>query len=133
MNDLEVQGLRMYLIVRGDLDEVSNGALNAGKLMGQAGHAFSGALFQIRDAVLPNGKSVANQYFQDNSTKIVVKCKNLAALDRAEIECRALGLNICSVTDAAHTVFASPTKTCVAVGPCYRNQLPKFVQKMQLY
>jgi PTH2 family peptidyl-tRNA hydrolase len=115
--------LRMYLVVRGDLIEDVN--LVFGKFLGQAGHAFGTAMRQADSEII-------ERYYADNQPKIVIKCKNLAALTRAETECKEFGLNCFVVTDAARTIFSEPTQTCMAIGPCYREDLPKFVQKMQL-
>lgn len=115
----EINELRMYLIVRGDIE------MPLGKAMGQAGHAFSTVLINT-------DKDLVRKYYDDNQTKIVLKCKNLLSLERAHEECLNLNLPCFLVTDAGRTIFPEPTKTCMAIGPCYKTDLPKFIQKMQL-
>ena len=114
--------LRMYLVVRDDLN------LPLGKAMGQAGHAFATALINLYKKC----PEKVNQYYQCNQPKIIVKCKNETALLRTEQECINLKLNYFLVIDAAKTIFTEPTKTCIAIGPCTRKELPKYIQKMQL-
>jgi len=120
--------LHMYLIVRGDLEDVTGGLIPTGKLMGQAGHGFCTALIQVIER---NG--LVARYYADNQPKIVLKVKNLHALLRAETECKEAGLNHFLVTDAGHTIFKEPTQTCLAIGPCYKSELPKFISRMQLF
>ena len=120
--------LRMYLVVRGDIE------MPLGKALGQAGHGFCTALIQL---MVPDGPFIPDQelvarYYKDNQPKIVVKCKNLAALLRAEQECKDANINYFLVTDAGRTHFPEPTVTCMAIGPCHRSQLPKFIERMQL-
>ena len=119
----DVRELRMYLIVRGDIE------IPAGKLAGQAGHGFATAMMLH----LNKYPDEVNTYYIQNQTKIVLRCKNLDALLRAKNEVLNAELTHFLVTDAAHTVFAEPTITCMAIGPCYREDLPKFISKMQLY
>jgi len=116
----ELRELRMYLVVRGDLD------MPVGKAMAQAGHAFCTALMNA----MKDHPEVVAEYYKHNQPKIVVKCKNSEALRRAENECAHLVHYL--VTDAGRTFFAEPTMTCMAIGPCYREDLPNFVQRMQL-
>ncbi|MNV40994.1 peptidyl-tRNA hydrolase [compost metagenome] len=117
--------LKMWLVVRSDI------VIPAGKLAGQSGHAFEGITSYIYET---GGKLLETyrQYKADNTPKITVTCKNLAALERAEQECDAAGIASYKVTDAGRTVFGEPTVTVLALGPAYRSELPKFIQRFQL-
>lgn len=121
MDDLSTE-LRMVLIVRQDL------LMGIGKAMGQAGHAFTMTLLLAQERI----PEVVEDYLTDAQPKIVVGCKNLAALLRAQDECRDAGLVCVLVRDAGRTVFPEPTDTCMGIGPCRRIDLPKFVQRMRL-
>ena len=120
-----VNELKMWLVVRADLE------MPKGKLAGQSGHAFerlTANIFRTGGKLLDSYE----QYERDNTPKITVYCKNLEALERAERECEAVGIASYKVTDAGRTVFAEPTVTVLAIGPAYREELPKFVQRFQL-
>lgn len=122
--DSPVEELKMWLVVRKDLD------IPKGKLAGQSGHAFEGltaSLFASEELA-----RLYQEYRAHNTPKIVVYCKNLAALDRAESECIAAGIPVYRVTDAGRTVFPEPTQTVMALGPALRTSLPKFVAGFQL-
>lgn len=120
----ETNELKMWLVVRDDLE------IPKGKLAGQSGHAFEGI---TRICLGTTGwNEIYRQYVEDNTPKIVVKCKNLAALERAEIECVGAGILTYKVTDAGRTVFPEPTITVLAIGPTHFENLPKFVQRFQL-
>jgi len=116
--------LKMWLVVRKDFE------IPKGKLAGQSGHAFEGI---TRVCLGTTGwRETYAKYVEHNTPKIVVVCKNLDALERAERECIEANILTYKVTDAGRTVFPEPTVTVMAVGPCYFEQLPKFVQRFQL-
>ena len=111
--------LKMWLLVREDLE------ISKGKLAGQSGHAFMSAILQV-------SRDLVDRYLADNQPKIVVRVKNLDALLRSERECQEIGLNHALITDAGRTEFPEPTKTVMAVGPCYRDELPRYLQRLRL-
>ena len=114
--------LKMWLVVRKDLE------IPPGKLAAQAGHGFLSAYLE---ALTKNIDT--NSYITHSQPKIVVSCKNELALSRSFAECVDLKLPCCLVIDEGRTVFFEPTKTVMAVGPCKFDELPKYVQKLQLY
>ncbi len=121
----DVRELKMWLVVRKDIE------IPKGKLAGQSGHAFEGlvsSIYEIGGTFLDKYQT----YKTHNTPKIVVTCKNLAALERARDELNAAGILSYTVTDAGRTVFSEPTVTVLALGPCYREELPKFVERFQL-
>lgn len=121
----ESKELKMWLCVRGDIN------IPGPKLAGQSGHAFE----RLTSHIYETGGVLLNtyrEYVTHNTPKIVVKAKNLAALERAHAECKAAGIASYLVTDAGRTVFSEPTITVLALGPCYRDELPKFVTRFQL-
>lgn len=120
MNDTETTELRLYCIMRSDLNAP------VGKLMAQAGHAFVGCVVNCPQKILID-------YINDGSQpKIVLKAKNERVLHRATNECKELGIPCYLVTDAGRTVFTEPTVTCLGIGPVAKQDLPKFITKLQL-
>jgi PTH2 family peptidyl-tRNA hydrolase len=111
--------LRIYCLLRMDIE------MPVGKIISQCGHGFMGALLKA-------DKATVETYLAGSFTKIAVKAKNLAAIQRAKNECDALGIPTALITDAGRTVFNEPTVTCLGIGPVLRENLPKFVQKMNL-
>lgn len=120
--------LRLYVLVRQDIE------MPLGKLLAQVGHAFLGAFENCTDTELKKtylGEN-PNNVVDTGQAKISKKAKNLAALERAQAECTALGIPTALIKDSGRTVFSEPTVTCLGIGPVARENLPKFVDKMQL-
>ena len=124
MESFAIADYRMYCVVRQDI------AIPPGKLIPQSGHAFVMALRECRKS----NPVLAAQYEEDpGQAKIGLRAKNLAAMRRAEQECRDAGIPCYLVTDEGRTVFPEPTVTVLGIGPVRRDDLPKFVQRFQLY
>lgn len=66
------------------------------------------------------------------SPKIVVRAKNLHALQRVLREAREAGIPALCVTDEGRTEFAGPTTTAVLFGPAFERDLPKYLAGLQL-
>lgn len=124
------QELKCWLLVRDDLD------MPAGKLATQSGHAYMNLAIQMiqrsSNSMYPDFKDRISSYLNSGQAKITVRVKNLDALERALEECKAADIPCNSVRDEGRTIFTEPTITVMAVGPCYRDELPKFVQRLQL-
>lgn len=115
-------GLRMYVLVREDI------SIPTGKLLAQVGHAFIG-LYEIS-----SGTEKLSMYMNDSlHTKIALKAKNLDVIYRAQRECNDSKIPTYLVTDAGLTVFTEPTITVLGIGPCLKEEMPKYVQRLQLY
>lgn len=115
--------LRMWLVVRTDID------IPRPKLAAQAGHGYAAAL---RKAQAMRWGTAAAYMSGSGQAKIVVAAKNEDALKRAFQECEAAGIPAVIVKDEGRTVFAEPTLTVVGIGPCLRDELPKYFQRLQL-
>lgn len=122
MND-NTPELKMWLIVRSDID------IPAAKLAVQAGHGFCTTMMKA----FVERKEILVEYMANSQPKIIVSAKNEVALGRAYSECIIKGIPSSIITDEGRTIFDGPTKTVVAVGPCYADDLPKYVKRMQLY
>lgn len=113
---------KMWVIVRTDLK------MRIEKGMPQAGHGFLTswvrALFQ--------NPSVALAYLNEAQPKISVRVKKEADLQKAYKLCQEAGLPSVLIKDAARTFFTEPTYTVAVVGPCLKDDLPKYVRNLQL-
>lgn len=112
--------LKMWAVVRRDLN------MSGGKLVPQAGHAFL-------DCGLQADRALLELYQATSKAKISLRVKSEAQLLRLHGLCVAAGLNTCLVRDAGKTFFdGEPTYTMFAVGPCYRHELPRPVDKLPM-
>ena len=112
--------LKMWAVVRRDLQ------MPDGKIVPQAGHAFL-------DCGLQADRGVLELYQATSKAKISLRVKSEMQLLKMHDLCVAQGLNTCLVQDAGKTFFADvPTFTMFAVGPCYRHELPRAVDKLPM-
>ncbi len=114
--------LKMWLAVRQDIK------MSKGKLAAQSGHAYG----DLYVAALTHVPELFQQYQAHATPKITVKAKNADAIDRIAAEC--LKANICyeTVRDAGRSELEPGTVTVVAFGPAYFDELPKFLQRLQV-
>jgi Uncharacterized conserved protein len=122
MHDATNPETKVWLVVRKDL------AIPGPKLAVQSGHAFF-RLALLASRTDPRG---VEEYVARSEPKIVVGVDGLAGLRRCLEECQAAGLPCVLVEDEGRTVFPEPTVTVMAVGPCRREQLPKYVARLQM-
>lgn len=115
--------LRMWLLVRRDIP------MSLGKLAVQAGHGFGTCMW----LAMQKNPTEAEKYISQAQSKAIVGVKSDAELISCIEACKEAGLIATTVTDAARTYFQEPTLTVGAVGPCYKDQLPKKVQRLRLF
>lgn len=125
--------LKIWIVMRQDLE------MPLGKAIAQGGHAVDWTLAAAARQDEPSHPNHHNEevgrverYRLQNTPKITVKAKNLAAMKRAFDECKEANIPCSFVVDEGRTIFAEPTATAVGIGPCYYEELPKFVQRLQL-
>lgn len=112
--------LKMWAVVRRDLE------MSDGKLVPQAGHAFL-------DCGLQADRGVLELYQATSKAKISLRVKSERQLLKMHDLCVAAGLNTCPAQDAGKTYFDGvPTFTMFAVGPCYRHELRRPVDKLPM-
>jgi PTH2 family peptidyl-tRNA hydrolase len=114
---------RMWMFVRTDL------VIPLEKLIAQGGHvAVTCALNEFRrgDAAL------VDDWVSRGQAKITKRAKSEDELRKVYKLCRETGLSASIVTDSARTYFKHKTVTMAAVGPCMRDRLPKFVDRLQV-
>ena len=115
--------LKMWLLVRKDLP------MSAGKLAVQSGHALGTCMTNV---ALKNPELI-KAYLADAQPKISVRVKSQEELESCVALCREAGIEAVTITDAGRTEFEQQTMTVGAIGPCYRDDLPKKVKRLQLF
>lgn len=118
--------LRMYIVVNDELQ----GRMPFSKALVQAGHAIDRAL-EIAERTRP--EVVALYRGNGLYKKVTVKAKNIASMERIIAECGAAEIPAFQVIDHGLTVFNGVhTPTYIGIGPCLQEELPKYVQRLQL-
>lgn len=119
----------MYALVRADLE------MSPGKLSAQAGHAYTDSLWATYDVDPETALSYRNNRTIGGS-KVTIKCKNLAQLERARSECEAAGIPHAVVTDAEHVMLphftGAPIITALGIGPCKRSECRHITKRFQV-
>lgn len=118
-----IDELSIYVAVRTDL------RMPPGKLAIQVMHAAVSLYQRCLEEFPDLSKAYRDSPLQ---RKICLNGKNLATLQRAQLECDAARIPTYLITDAGLTVFPEPTVTVLAIGPVRREDLPKFVGRFQL-
>jgi peptidyl-tRNA hydrolase len=120
---MERSELRMWLFVRKDLP------MPLGKFAAQVGHGYGTCLWMSYE----RDPNIVKMYMNHAQSKIALGVKNEAKLLKCVSACQAAGLIAVSIRDAGLTFFEQPTVTVGAVGPCYRDDLPKRVLGLSLF
>lgn len=113
--------LKIWLLVPKDLE------ITFAKGLIQSGHALGTCM---ANTALKN-PDLIRTYLSHAQPKIAVAVKNRHELETCIALCREDGIEAAIVTDAARTEFLEPTITFGAVGPCYKDDLPKRVRRLQ--
>ena len=137
---------KMVIVVRKDLK------MPRGKIAAQASHAAVGAVIQalykkrleasdfdtFEEGYEPPCPELVDdatkKWLTGEFTKICVCVESeeelLSIYDKAD----KAGLNVCLITDNGHTCFNGvPTKTCLAIGPCYSSLVDPITKELKLY
>lgn len=137
---------KMVIVVRKDLK------MPRGKIAAQASHAAVGAVIQalykkrleasdfdtFEDGYEPLCPELVDAATKDwlvgEFTKICVCVESEEELLDVYNKAEENALNVCLITDNGHTVFNGvPTKTCLAIGPCYSSQVDPITKDLKLY
>ena len=122
--------LKMWAVLADDTP------LSLGKAVAMAGHAY-GNLFEDARASHPElmaaytGRRAPGEPVTQGQAKITVRAKNRAALLRAYDEAVAAGLPAMLVRDEGRSEVEPGTPVIVVFGPARRDDLPKFLYKLQ--
>jgi len=127
--------VKMVIIMRGDLKNTKGEKVRTGKLLAQACHSVLGFVWDKIKGKKISFELSEEQYkwVQEGQTKIALKAKDEKELMEIYQKAKAMGLDAHLITDAGHTEFDGPTKTCVAIGPDYSDKINKVTGSLGLY
>ena len=132
MNEREA---KQVIVVRKDLN------MRKGKMVAQGSHASLGAVLLIIEDRL---RSAGNRYSNDMHTaaqswlegqfsKICVSVDDETELMRIYGEAERAGLPVKLITDSGRTEFRGvPTRTCLAIGPCWSEDVDRITGELRL-
>jgi PTH2 family peptidyl-tRNA hydrolase len=118
--------IKQVIVMRNDLN------MRKGKMVAQGAHASIAFLI---DCVLGDSgpRSIETKWMIQGQTKICVRVDSEAQLLEIEAKARAANLTAYVITDAGHTEFGGvPTKTCLAIGPDYADEVDKITGTLKL-
>ena len=95
----------------------------------QAGHAFGTCMIMTER----RSPEVIDTYLSEGQPKISIGVSGEDELLKMVTLCRELGLVVSLVQDAGRTELEGRVYTAGAVGPCLKSDLPKKVQRLQLF
>lgn len=122
--------LRMYAIFRADIFNDIPDQTKYLKIASQTGHAF-----KMLTRGLHHNPELNDAYFADGmGTNIILKAKNLGAIERALQEAKDAGLYTTLITDEHHiipgTAFdGNPIITCLGIGPARRDEIQHITRR----
>lgn len=110
--------------------------MGKGKICAQVGHAVIGAYLQIQEESKYDEKSAnrLNAWQSSGSPKIVVKAQTEEEMLEIEKKLKALkiGINTYVVEDAGHTQIKAGSRTILAIGPAFSNEIDPFTEHLKL-
>lgn len=121
---------KQVLVIRTDLN------MRAGKMTAQGAHASLGAVLLIQNKRKSFSKSTleaVDEWLGGEFTKICLRVSSEDELVEIYNQALNAGLPVKLVTDAGHTVFHGvPTKTCLAIGPAWSDDIDAITGKLSL-
>lgn len=114
--------IKQVIIVRTDLE------MGKGKTCAQVAHASVSAYLEV----IGKNKDIANRWIETGQKKIVLKVKNEEELIDAYKKARERGIPTVLISDAGYTQIPANTKTTVAIGPWYEEELTKMYGSLKL-
>jgi peptidyl-tRNA hydrolase len=132
--------VKQVIVVRNDL----RSKLRHGKLAAQVAHASMGAVFNSSfiheqseiinwKCIDLNARPELENWFNQNFTKVVLRCDDEEQLLQIAEEAKEAGLMNCLIKDAGNTVFNEPTHTCVGIGPATAEELQAITGHLKMY
>jgi len=129
-----------YLVVRQDLN------MSPGKMSAQSAHAASAISLAHRGMIRHIQKSEHLNQFQGafldwcetSFAKVVLRAKSADALNKICRQLEEEGIPYAPILDACRTELTPEEEgggvfTCIGVTPLYRDEVPKCLQKAQLF
>jgi len=125
---------KQVIVARKDLQ------MPPGKLSAQVAHASMAAVFEMsrrtENSIILDWQQqgALEKWLKERFTKVVLQVKSEDKLISIYEKAKEAGLPVSLITDAGFTVFnGEPTKTCLAIGPVYPDQLIGITDKLQMY
>jgi len=115
--------MKMTLVVRMDL------AMSAGKVAAQCVHAALGA---YRAAMVAIPAKVV-EWEEQGEPVITLQVPSDAEIESLSVQAEALGLPCFAVHDAGRTEVAAGSRTVLAIGPGYNEEIDVLTKKLKLY
>lgn len=129
-----------YLIARQDLQ------MSPGKLAAQCAHAstaialsaFTGGMRTKNHSHLPEYHEALQHWIERAFAKVVLRVKSKKDMDKLLNELNELHIPHVPIYDACRTELEpeeedGSTLTCVGIMPMFRSEVPKCLQKLQVY
>jgi PTH2 family peptidyl-tRNA hydrolase len=123
---------KQVIVVRTDLN------MRKGKMVAQGSHASLGVVLLIqKDAELQHYSSEVHEAFKEwiagSFTKVCVGVPSEDALMVVYEAAAADRLPVKLIMDLGHTEFHGvPTRTCLAIGPCWNGMIDKITGELKL-
>jgi PTH2 family peptidyl-tRNA hydrolase len=122
---------KQVIVVRKDL------GMRAGKMVAQGAHAAIGALTRVDAALLSDSEdgwgASMHSWISGGQTKVCVRVESEEELMRVHAEAIKANLPVYLVTDAGRTEFHGvPTRTCLAIGPCWSDEADRITGELRL-
>lgn len=126
--------VKQVIVMRKDLN------MRRGKQIAQGSHASLGAVLLIQEDVRRADRHYSQrnhdawaQWIGGSFSKICVYVESETELMRIYAEAEKAKLPVKLITDAGHTEFHGvPTRTCLAIGPCWTEDVDKVTGELKL-
>ncbi len=132
---------KQVIIIRADLRNLVGQKLRTGKLIAQGAHASLKAIFdnahklpaESETIIYSDPGTALGLWLEGRSTKICVSCNSEQELIDLYDKAKAARLICSMVIDAGLTEFGGvPTKTAVAIGPAYPEDVDPITSHLSL-
>jgi len=123
---------KQVIVMRTDLN------MRKGKMVAQGAHASTFVTLHVKDVVGSGLREHAwtpawDAWITGSFTKVCVGVDSEEGLLAVLTEAQAAGLPIYLVTDAGRTEFhGQPTRTCLAIGPAWADEVDAITGKLRL-
>lgn len=127
--------VKQVIVMRKDLN------MRKGKMIAQGSHASLGAVLLIQGDLLlgPNARLSERahgaflEWINGTFSKICVYVESEQELMRINAAAEKVGLPVKLITDSGRTEFNGvPTRTCLAIGPCYSEDVDAITGELKL-
>ncbi|MEK6828536.1 MAG: aminoacyl-tRNA hydrolase [Nanoarchaeota archaeon] len=127
--------IKMVIVIRGDLKNTKKEKVRTGKIIAQACHSVLGFVWNNMKGRKISFELTDEQFkwVQEGQTKIALKANSEKEMMEIFQNAKSQGLAAELITDAGHTEFDGPTKTCIAIGPDYSSKIDNVTGHLSLY